>query len=128
MLIGQMNSSVDDKIHIHELEIFGRVGISHEERAEPQRLTVTITLWPRMSLGDLREDIGRTINYSAVCEQTRTLARARSYKLIETLADEIADQLLRTFPARQVSIELRKFALPDAQYAAVIVNRTAAAD
>jgi 7,8-dihydroneopterin aldolase/epimerase/oxygenase len=127
-LIGQMNRSADEKIRIQELEIFARVGVSDEERAKPQRLTVTITLWPRASFRDLGEDITRTVDYSAVCEQTRTLAGARSRKLVETFADEIADHLLRTFPARQVAVELRKFALPDAQYAAAVVNRTVDAD
>jgi 7,8-dihydroneopterin aldolase/epimerase/oxygenase len=126
MLIGRMDSSAGDKIHIQELEIFARVGVSDQERAEPQRLAVNITFWPRVSFRDLEEDITRTIDYSAVCEETRRLAAGRSDRLIETLAGEIADHLLRTFPARGVTVEVRKFALPDAQYAAVVVNRTAA--
>jgi dihydroneopterin aldolase len=125
MLIGKMNGSAGDKIHIQELEIFARVGVSDEERARPQRLTVNITLWPRAKFRDLREDVTRTIDYSAVCEETRRLAGARRDKLIETLAEEIANHLLRTFPARQVSVELRKFVLADARYAAVFVNRNA---
>jgi dihydroneopterin aldolase len=127
-LLGRMNGSADDKIHICELEIFARVGVSDEERAEPQRLTLNISLWPRASFRDLADDVSRTIDYSVVCAESRRVAGARANKLIETLADQIADHLLRTFPTRQVSVELRKFALPDAQYAAVIVNRTADAD
>jgi FolB domain-containing protein len=119
-----MDSSGEDKIHIHELEVFARVGVSNQERAQPQRLTVNITFWPRVRVRDVREDITRTIDYSAVCEETTRVAAARRGKLIETLADEIASHLLRTFAARQVTVELRKFTLPDAQYAAVIVNRS----
>jgi dihydroneopterin aldolase len=118
-----MDNSAEDKIHIHELEIFARVGVSNQERAQPQRLTVNITFWPRVRVRDLGEDITRTIDYSAVCEETTRVAGARRDKLIETLADEIATHLLRTFPAREVTVELRKFTLPHAQYAAVIVNR-----
>jgi 7,8-dihydroneopterin aldolase/epimerase/oxygenase len=125
MLIGQMDVSADDRIHIEELEVFARVGVSDEERAAPQRLVLNVTFWPRVSLRHLGEDISRTIDYSAVCAETRRLATARSDRLLETLAGEIADHLLRTFPARRVAVEVRKFALPDAQYAAVIVNRTA---
>ena len=128
MLIVQMNSLADDKIHIQELQIFARLGVSDQERAKPQRLTVNITLWPCAKFRDLRDELPRTIDYSAVCEETRRLAAARSDRLIETFADEIAGHLLRTFPVRQVSVELRKFALPDAQYAAVLVNRSAAKD
>ncbi|HET9419171.1 MAG TPA: dihydroneopterin aldolase [Chthoniobacterales bacterium] len=120
-----MNGSAGDKIHIEELEIFARVGVSNEERAQPQRLAVNITLWPRAKFRDLSEDITRTIDYSAVCEETRRVAGAESAKLIETLAEQIADHLLRTFPARQVSVELRKFVLADARYAAVFVDRNA---
>ena len=114
------------QIHIEQLEIFAHVGVPGTERDKPQRLTVSITLWPARDLRDLNDDIGRTINYSAVCEETKKFAREQSAKLIETLADGIAAYLLKVFPIRKITVELRKFVLPDAQYAAVTVTRGAA--
>lgn len=116
------------QIHIEQLEIFARVGVPESERATPQRLTANITLWPLSDLRDLNDDVARTLNYSAVREETKAFAAARSDKLIETLAYELAGHLLESFPVSKVAIELRKFVLPDAQYVAVRVSRSITAN
>ena len=115
-----------DQIHIEQLEIFARVGVPESEREKPQRLTVSITLWPARDLRDLNDEIGRTINYSTVCEETKKFVRDQSARLIETLADGLAAHLLKFFLVRKISVELRKFVLPDAKYASVTVTRVAA--
>jgi len=115
-----------DQIHIEQLEIFARVGVPESEREKPQRLTVSITLWPARDLRDLNDEISRTINYSTVCEETKKFAREQSARLIETLADGLAAHLLKFFIVRKISVELRKFVLPDAEYASVSVTRVGA--
>lgn len=116
------------QIHIEQLEIFVRVGVPESERATPQRLSANITLWPATDPCDLNDDVNRTVNYSNVREETKNFAAKRSDKLIETLAYELAGHLLTHFPVTRVAIELRKFVLPDAQYVAVRVSRSTAAD
>ena len=64
---------VSDSIEIEELELFARVGITENERANPQRLTLTITVWPRTQFKDLEDDIGNATNYSAICAVARDL-------------------------------------------------------
>jgi dihydroneopterin aldolase len=113
------------EIHIEQLEIFARVGVPEVERSKPQRLTVSITLSPARDLRDLNDEIGHTINYSAVAEEAKKFARDHSVKLIETLADGIATHLLKVFPIRTITVELRKFVLSDAQYVSVTVARCA---
>ncbi|PYL07166.1 MAG: dihydroneopterin aldolase [Verrucomicrobia bacterium] len=114
------------RIRIEQLEVFARVGVPEAERAEPQRLIANITLWPACNLRDLNDEIARTVNYSAVCDETTKFASETSDKLLETLTDRLARHLLKTFAIRQITLELRKFALPDAQYASVTVTRNAA--
>jgi dihydroneopterin aldolase len=114
-----------DQIHIEQLEIFARVGVPEKERATPQRLTVSITLWPKQDTRDLGDQIGRTVNYSAVAEEAKSFARDQSVNLIETLADGLAMYLLGSFAIQKIEIELRKFVLPDAKYVSVTVTRTA---
>jgi 7,8-dihydroneopterin aldolase/epimerase/oxygenase len=114
------------QIHIEQLEIFARVGVPEPEREKPQRLAINITLWPTHDVADMNDRVDRTVNYSAVSEETKKFAREQSAKLIETLADGIAAHLLKVFPIRKISVELRKFVLPDAQYAAVTVTRSVA--
>jgi 7,8-dihydroneopterin aldolase/epimerase/oxygenase len=112
-------------IHIEQLEIFARVGVPERERATPQRLTVSITLWPKQDMRDLADQIGRTVNYSAVAEEAKNFARDQSVNLIETLADRLAMHLLGSFAIQKIEIELRKFVLQDAKYVSVRVMRTA---
>ena len=119
------NEAAADQIHIEQLEIFARVGVPEKERATPQRLTVSITLWPKQDTRDSGDQIGRTVNYSAVAEEAKSFARDQSVNLIETLADRLATHLLGTFPIRKLTVELRKFVLQDAKYVSVRVMRTA---
>lgn len=114
-----------DQIHIEQLEVFARVGVTENERANPQRLTLSITVWPREPFANLQDDITRATNYSGVCAVARDFASDRSDRLIETLASELAAKLLQSFAIEKVRLELRKFVLPDAEYVAVIVTRAA---
>ena len=114
-----------DEIHIEELDVFTRVGVPEEERANQQRLTVSISFWPYQQTSDLADHIERTVNYSAVAEETKNFVRDQSVSLIETLAERLASHLLKSFPIQKVTIELRKFALQDAKYVSVTVTRSA---
>jgi FolB domain-containing protein len=113
-----------DKIHIEQLDVFTRIGVPEEERANPQKLTVSISLWPYQQPSDLADHIDRAVNYSDVAEETKNFVRDQSVSLIETLAERLAGHLLKNFPVQKVTIELRKFALQDARYVSVTVTRT----
>jgi dihydroneopterin aldolase len=115
-----------DYVHIEQLELSARIGVTETERAQPQRLSVSFVMWPASPLVDLADDIRNTINYSEVCEETKRFVRDRSDKLIETLADSLATYLLKRFSIQKITIEIRKFVLPDTKFVAVTVTRTAA--
>ena len=106
-----------DRVHIEQLEVHGRVGVSDSERAKPQRLSLNLTLWP--TLAGLHDDIENTVNYSAVAEGVKEFVGQHDYKLIETLAEETATHLLTQFSLRKVEVEVRKFVLLDANYVSV---------
>jgi dihydroneopterin aldolase len=114
-----------DEVHIDQLEVSTHIGVPEQERAAPQRLTVSISFWPYQQTSNLADHIERTVNYSAVAEETKNFVRDQSVSLIETLAERLASHLLKNFPIQKVTIELRKFALQDAKYVSVTVTRTA---
>lgn len=113
-----------DVIFIQQLELGAHIGITDEERAEPQRLTVSLVLEPQRGLADLRDRINKTIDYSAVCLLVQKLAYSRPRNLIETLADEIANHLLRRFALIRVEVELHKYILADTASVGVRLERT----
>src|SRR5579864_5666408 len=121
-----MTEECGDQIHIEQLELQARVGVTEAEREKSQRLTANMTLWLRVSADDLNDDVAKTVNYSSLCAETKQLVENRSDKLIETLAENIVAHLLKKFPIRMIKIELRKFVLTDAAYVSVIIIRSAA--
>ncbi len=116
---------MSDLIHVEQLEVFGHVGVTENERSKPQRLVFNLTACPRENFEEMNDDIQRTLNYSALCAAVRDFVRAQSPKLIETLAANLAAHLLENFPLRKIDIELRKFVVPDTQYVSVALSREA---
>jgi len=114
-----------DEIRIEQLEISARIGVPEEERVTPQRLTINISFWPYQQTRDLADNIHNAVNYSVVADETKSFVRGQSVNLIETLADQVAAHLLKTFPIQKVTVEVRKFALPDAKYVSATVTRSA---
>jgi dihydroneopterin aldolase len=110
-----------DRIHIEQLEMLARVGVPDSERAQPQRLTLNVTFWPKGS--GPRDNIADAVNYSEVAASLKQFIAQRDYRLIETLAEETAGHLLARFPLRKVAIEVRKFVLPDADHVSVTAIR-----
>jgi len=123
-----MSVSGEHQIHIHQLTVFARVGVPRVERAKRQRLVLNITLWAARDLRDLQDTIKHTVDYSALCRETKTFLSRQSPKLLETLANDLVAHLLRKFRVRKISIEVRKFVLKDAAYASVTVTRRASFD
>lgn len=114
-----------DTIRIEQLELTARIGVPDDECANPQRLTVSLTLFPRTDFRDLRDDLARTVDYFAVCQHLKAVATARARHLLETLAEELATEVLRQFPLAAVELELRKYILPDTAHVAVHIRREA---
>ncbi|MEO5722210.1 MAG: dihydroneopterin aldolase [Chthoniobacterales bacterium] len=112
-----------DAIHLEALELLAHVGVPAEERVQAQRLTVSLTLWPRSGFGALEDRIEAAVDYAAVADAVRGFVAERRDKLIETLAEAIAAHLLAAFPIARIRVELRKFILPDVQHVAVIITR-----
>ena len=114
---------MDDQIHIEQLELSAHIGVPKEERASAQRLGFNITLWPMLEMNDLDDEIERTVNYAAVCAEVKKFVGDRRDKLIETLANALALHLLARFQIRRITVELRKYILPDVEFVSVTVTR-----
>jgi dihydroneopterin aldolase len=112
-----------DVIRIERIELFAHIGVPDDERAQPQRLTINFAFWPGKSGAELNDDIAQAVNYATVCTEVRKFVGGRSDKLIETLADKLAFHLLEVFGIRRITIELRKYILPEVEFVSVTVTR-----
>jgi len=112
-----------DQIELRNLAVFSRIGVPDEERREPQKLAISLVIEPNRSFEALEDRIENTVDYAAVCEAVKRVAAARPRKLVETLAEETASHLLTEFPIWRVSVEVRKFILPETEYVAIRIDR-----
>ena len=112
-----------DQITINDLEVFYAVGVTEQERARPQRLLVTVEMAADLKDAAATDDLGRTIDYSAVSQRLLGFGEGRSWKLIESLASEIATALLAEFTPSRVIVEVKKFIIPQARSVSVRLQR-----
>ena len=112
------------KIKIVDLEVFYRVGVPDAERAQPQRLLLTIEMESDFTAAVKTDSIADTIDYFAVSQRLLKFGEGRSWKLIEKLAADIADLVLSEFKPQSVTVEVRKFAIPGARHVSVQIEKT----
>jgi len=117
-----------DTIIIADLEVMYRVGVPEKERATPQRLLISIELSVDFRRAATVDRLGETIDYDSVCKRLLGFGEKREWQLIETLSVEIAEALLDEYSARTVTIEVKKFVIPQARYVAVRTTRPEKAD
>jgi dihydroneopterin aldolase len=111
------------KISIVDLEVFYRVGVPEAERAESQRLLLTVDLELNFAAAARSNDLADTIDYFAVCQRLRRFGDDRDWKLIEKLATDIADTVLDEFKPAAVTVEVKKFIIPETRYVSVILTK-----
>jgi dihydroneopterin aldolase len=110
-------------ILIKDLEVFYRVGVPDEERRAAQRLLLTIQLEHDITAAAKTDNLTNTINYFAVSQRLLTFGKDREWKLIETLAVEIAETILHEFSPAAIEVEVKKFIIPQAAYVSVQTTR-----
>ena len=111
------------RISIVDLEVFYRVGVPDAERSRPQRLLLTLELETDFSAAAKNDDLACTIDYFAVSQRLLSFGDGRSWQLIEKLAADIADAILAGFTPAAVSVEVKKFIIPEARYVSVSLTR-----
>jgi len=115
-----------DRILIPELPLSCRIGVTERERAAEQEVLADVELGLNLRAAGNSDELDETINYQRVGAALVELARARPRKLIETLAEEAATELLGRFPVDWVRVRIKKpsalvnFGVP---YAAVEIER-----
>ena len=111
------------QISIVDLEVFYRVGVPDAERAQPQRLLLTVEMETDFSAAAKSDSIADTLDYFAVTQRLLKFGEGREWKLIEKLAADIADAILSEFKPKAVSVEVKKFIIPQARYVSVSLTK-----
>jgi dihydroneopterin aldolase len=111
------------KISIVDLEVSYRVGVPDAERASPQRLLLTVEMKSNFSAAVKSDSIADTIDYFAVSQRLLKFGEDREWKLIEKLAADICEMILAEFGPRSVTVEVKKFVIPQTRHVSVFLTR-----
>jgi dihydroneopterin aldolase len=115
-----------DIITISDLEVFYHVGVPDAERAKAQRLLLTMEMELDFTAAATTDDLTKTVDYFAVSQRLLHLGDGQSWKLIEKLAADIAQIILSEFKVARVTVEVKKFIIPETRFVSVKLSRPSA--
>ena len=97
-----------DRLSIRDLRVRARVGVTAGERRLPQEVLVTLTLAADLAKACRSDRLRDTIDYKAIKKAVLAECEAKSYRLIERLAQRIAELALRDPRVERVEVTIQK--------------------
>ena len=98
-----------DQIRIKRLEVFANHGVLEEENKLGQKFLVSVTMGVNARIPGRSDELADSVNYAKVSELICQEAQGHTFRLIERLAEHLAERILLTFPQVQsVDLEIEK--------------------
>jgi len=97
-----------DVIHIRRLEIFANHGVIPEENTLGQKFIISADLYKDLRAAGKTDNLKETIHYGRAAVLIKQISEKSVFQLIEKLAEEIADALLKNFPVEKVKVIIEK--------------------
>jgi dihydroneopterin aldolase/2-amino-4-hydroxy-6-hydroxymethyldihydropteridine diphosphokinase len=98
-----------DEIRIDNLEVFAYHGVRPEEKSNGQVFYVNAILYTDIRPAGKEDDLSLSTNYGEICHFINNWMREKTYDLIETVAEGLAEQLLLNFGSiNELELEIRK--------------------
>lgn len=99
------------RIELREIQLHGHIGVSLEERSALQPLEISLVLVMDRA-GECGDELSTTVDYSQALERLQDIVEASHNRLMETLAEGVAGEML-TFPmVNSVEVTIRKLRPP----------------
>ncbi|MGB9673022.1 MAG: dihydroneopterin aldolase [Anaerolineales bacterium] len=97
-----------DKIFIKDLVARGIIGVNRWERAVPQEIIISITMFVDITDAALTDKVEDTINYSDIAKRAMELAENQKRLTVESLANDIAMMCLEDQRVNKVIVRIEK--------------------
>jgi len=97
-----------DTVFVRALTIEAILGVHPWERENVQPVRISFAMTTDVRQAAQTDRIEHAIDYSAACTRVAALAREGKFQLVETLAEHVAQLLLREFPVQRVRVEVEK--------------------
>ena len=97
-----------DRIFVTDLRIDAIVGIWDWERAMTQTVSIDLEMaWDIRRAAD-SDDIEQTLDYRAVSKRVTAFVEESRFKLIETMAEHVAELIQKEFGVTWLRVSIRK--------------------
>lgn len=83
-----------DRIELRGLTVRGNHGVFDHERRDGQDFVVDITVWMDLSRAAAGDDLADTVDYGRLAQRAADIVAGPPRDLIETVAAEIADDVM----------------------------------
>ena len=103
--------AVTDRIELRGLAVRGNHGVFDHERRAGQDFIVDITVWIDLAAAATSDDLADTIDYGGLAQRAADIIGGPARNLIETVAAEIAEDVMADERVHAVEVVLHK---PDA--------------
>lgn len=105
---------MSDKLVLKNMVFYGYHGAFAAEKELGQKFEVDLEV--HLDLSNMADDTELSFNYVDAYTLIKDIVEERDFNLVETLAEEIAEQLLRMYDVDQVVVRVRKSQLPVGGY------------
>jgi dihydroneopterin aldolase len=97
-----------DRLTIRGIEVFAHHGVFDFERREGQKFVIDLVLGVQTAPAAASDDLKDTVDYGSVVARVVEAATSEPVDLIETLAQRVADVVLREPRVEWVDVTLHK--------------------
>lgn len=97
-----------DRITLTGLRVRGHHGVYEHERRDGQDFLVDITVWIDLVRAAESDDIADTVHYGELAERAAAIVGGKPRNLIEAVAAEVADEVMRDERAHAVEVTIHK--------------------
>lgn len=87
-----------DFITITNLEVFAHHGVFPEENENGQNFYINAKLYLSTRNAGLTDELSQSVHYGEVCELIYRHMREHTYKLLETVAEQLAAEIFESYP------------------------------
>ncbi|UVO14319.1 dihydroneopterin aldolase [Mycobacterium sp. SVM_VP21] len=97
-----------DRIELRGLKVRGNHGVFAHERADGQDFIVDITVWMDLAAAAASDNLADTYDYGQLAQRAADIVAGPARDLIETVAAEIAEEVMGDPRVQAVEVALHK--------------------
>lgn len=101
-----------DKIILKNMKFYGYHGVLEVERELGQHFEVDVEMFSDLSPAAKNDDTNQTIDYGLVYTTVENVVTGKKFKLLETMAEKIANTILEKYKPEKVLVRIRKTSIP----------------